>query len=96
MSHLVGSTILVLLFTHVCLGGQLIDVELQFGANHPLNQDVYGANAYNVSRPYYKDNGGFIDKYNDLGKPAIRYPGGTAANYLNLDSGWHEAWPGAT
>ncbi|VGO15129.1 hypothetical protein PDESU_03710 [Pontiella desulfatans] len=78
------------------LANPVVDVELLFGHHHRLNRNVYGANAYNISRPYYKDNGGFVDKYNALGKPAIRYPGGTAANYLDQATGWHETWPGAT
>lgn len=37
-------------------------------------------------------NDGWQEKYNDLGKPTVRYPGGTVSNYLDLSTGWSEYW----
>lgn len=72
-----------------------LTLDVAYPSSIDLNPDVHGVNNWISTRPYYLSNGGFISKYNDLGKPLMRYPGGTASNYLNLAKGWHEAWPGA-
>lgn len=72
-----------------------ITLGVDYASSFELNSDVHGANNWISTQPYYLSNGGFINKYNDLGKPLMRYPGGTAGNYMNLATGWHELWPGS-
>lgn len=88
---------LVLCFCSVSILGQnSISIGIDYAKVYKLNKDVYGCNNWISTRPYYLSDNSFIKKYADLEKPTMRYPGGTASNYLNLASGFHELWPGST
>ncbi len=70
-------------------------IEVDYDEAISLNPDVYGCNNLMIFNPYQLTHPGFIQKYNELGKPVLRYPGGTPANFLNLLTGFHQTWPAA-
>jgi hypothetical protein len=72
------------------LSQNAINLVVGYSQSHDLKHDVYGANNWISTRPYYLNDQGFMEKYNDLGKPTMRYPGGTPSNYLNLATGFHQ------
>jgi len=72
-----------------------IELKLDDSIGHRINRDVYGCNNWISTRPYYLSDSSFIAKYTDLGKPTMRYPGGTPSNYLKLATGWYKTWQGA-
>ena len=90
------SKMALMLLTATLLGlstsAQTITVGVDFGNSHVLQKDVYGCNNWLGQRPFYINHPDLIDKYNALGKPVMRYPGGTAPNYLNKTTGFYEAW----
>jgi|GEM_PF-2982931 len=73
---------------------QNISVYVNYSNSHTLQKGVYGVNNWISTRPYYMSDQSFIDNYEDLGKPTMRYPGGTPSNFLNFSSGFHEGYDG--
>ncbi|RKZ83990.1 MAG: hypothetical protein DRQ39_08845 [Gammaproteobacteria bacterium] len=89
-------SLLILTITGSCQESSPVEfgVSVDFNESHAINKDVYGVNNYVATRPYYTNYAGFIAKYNDLGKPLIRYPGGTFSNYYDFKTGFSEAFEG--
>ncbi len=88
-------TIAFLLISISVFGQKSISIEIDFSKGYSLRKDIYGVNNNTLRKPYYMSNSGFQEVYEDLGKPTMRYPGGTISNYVDLSNGRSEVWPGA-
>ncbi len=64
-----------------------ITVTLDTAGEFPLNRDAFGFNNSLIHRPFHYSEPDFVARYNELGRPMLRYPGGTTANYINVLTG---------
>ncbi|WP_299903189.1 Ig-like domain-containing protein [uncultured Aquimarina sp.] len=85
---------LLLVFTSLIQAQESIQIDIDYNNSQKLEKGVYGLNNNTSSRPYYLSHSGFISKYEELGKPVMRFPGGTNSNYINLKTGFAQLWNG--
>ncbi len=71
-----------------------IELTVDFANSFKLNKDVFGVNSALPTKPYTYTHPSFIDKYIELGRPLIRFPGGTYANYYDFDTGYFIPYDG--
>ena len=71
-----------------------IEMTIDLNNGHQLNKGVFGVNSALPAQYYDYSTPGFIDRYIELGKPLIRFPGGTYANYYDFDSGFFIPYDG--
>lgn len=89
---------ILLFLLHIPISGitqSPISIKVDFDAGHSLRKDIYGVNNNLIRKPYFLSNESYQEIHSQLGKPNMRYPGGTVANYVNLATGWSEAWEGS-
>ena len=96
MKNILLAVLVVLSCTLSLYAQNNLSLTIDYSNSHALQPHVYGANNWISTRAYHYNDEGFIENYNALGKPVIRYPGGTPSNYLDLNTGFHKAWPGAS
>jgi hypothetical protein len=68
-------------------GGKPLLLELMVEQARPLNKDCYGSNLQLHYGPLWYNHPEFVDFYKEVGKPFIRFPGGTTANFYHPESG---------
>ncbi len=71
-----------------------LSVSFSASAATPVQQHVYGINCELLWWPLPYTHPSFIARYQEAGRPIIRYPGGTPANYFNPLTGLLEERPG--
>jgi hypothetical protein len=64
-----------------------IEIVLPDTVGHKYRKTVFGTNCLLLSRPFNYTLPGFIEKYNEAGKPFFRFPGGTPSNFYNFETG---------
>lgn len=64
-----------------------LTVDLRLEESRPLQKDCYGANLQLHHGPIWFDHPDLAGKYIESGKPFFRFPGGTAANFYNPETG---------
>lgn len=81
--------LIALMFTLpvLAMAGPEVSFKLDTSKEFPLNMDAFGFNNNLVHRPFHWSQPDFVARYVELGRPFIRYPGGTTANYLNVLTG---------
>jgi hypothetical protein len=64
-----------------------VRLEIVLDDPQPLSQDLYGANTEALHMPVWFDEPALAEKYNAIGRPFVRFPGGTPSNFYNPQTG---------
>jgi len=72
---------------HSAEPAQAIRLTIDLDHPQPLSQDLYGANTEAMHLPVWFDQPAFAEKYKAIGRPFLRFPGGTSSNFYNPQSG---------
>ncbi|MFL2860607.1 MAG: hypothetical protein ACJZ85_03630 [Pontiellaceae bacterium] len=68
-------------------GAQPLSLELMVEQARSLNKDCYGSNLQLHFGPLWYNHPEFVNFYKEAGKPFIRFPGGTMANFYHPEIG---------
>ncbi|WP_168433622.1 glycoside hydrolase family protein [Pontiella sulfatireligans] len=77
----------VFVFSAAGGGARPLSLELLMEKSRPLNKECYGSNLQLQYSPIWFNHPEFIELYKETGKPFIRFPGGTTANFYNPETG---------
>ena len=93
-NHSITCLVILALFGQLVRAEHPDGVSVQLSINskpqHPLSQDLYGANNECIFRPVWFDHPAYTARYKEAGNPFFRFPGGTGSNFYNPFTGYFD------
>lgn len=87
LSVVTGAALQTLAVERPAASASSIRLVIDLGKRQPLSEGLYGCNAEMIYNPVWFDQPAFAEKYEAIGRPFFRFPGGTPSNFYNPQTG---------